>query len=212
MRATWILAAVALTAGGAAVAQTQTEVEIETDEERIDEPEQRTQRFMGVRLGGGVEGHTGDLNDVVTAGPTWGVAVDVSPWRAFNVELGYSGSTAEVEDAIAPGEGLTSGPDVIRNGGHVALSIGPPTAIQPYALAGLGLDYYSLRGDPGAPYDSGLSTSLPLGVGVRGDLGRLSADLRLAYSAMFGDTFAGQGDNGFTDGRIAGTLQVGGTF
>lgn len=209
MRATAFLAAVALTAGGAALAQTETAVRIDPEEDRVEES---GRRFLGVRLGGGVEGHTGGLNDVATAGPTWGVAVDVTPWRAFNVELGYSGSTAEVEDSIAPGEGLSSGPDIIRNGGHVALTIGPPTALQPYALAGVGFDYYNLRGEPGAPYENDLSASIPVGVGLRGDLGRFSADLRFAYSAMFGDTFAGQGDNDLMDGRVAGTLQIGGTF
>jgi len=169
---------------------------------------------VSVKVGGGIEGYTGDLDLLSDPGPTWGVSVAARPSSILSVEVAYSGATAEADDRFAGlgTDGLTDGPDIVRNGGQAALILGTRTAIQPYVLAGLGFDYYSVRGEGVTQYDSDASGSIPMGAGIRSNAGRFTADLRMTYSALFSDTFAGQVNTGFTDGRYAGTLHVGGNF
>jgi hypothetical protein len=194
-----------------ATESTQPIVVVQQDDPEQDQKE-RNNRFIDrfkFGVGGGVEGYTGVLNDRVNAGPTWGVNMATQPIRGFGVELGYTGAVNEVNGDLATApDHLTNGADIVRNGGHAAVTFALPTPwIQPYALGGVGIDYYNVRGtNPGIVFQDDTSGRVPLGLGIKGHAGNFSADLRAQYNVLFDQQFAeavpGENDGGGYSGML----------
>jgi len=168
---------------------------------------------LTVRAGGGVEGYTGIYNTLTNVGGAWGVTADWKPIGLMGFELAYTGAANNVDSRITgSSDGLTNGADIIRNGGHAAITLGLPTAIEPYALAGVGVDYYSIRGASGTRFQNDTSGSVPLGLGIRTNHRGVSADLRVSYDYLFSDNFAGNVGSGWGDARYNAQFQLGGKF
>ncbi len=174
---------------------------------------------LTVLAGGGVEGYTGDLAPQINPGPTWGVTAAIKPLRALGIEVGYSGAVNEIDNGLE-GEGATNGADIVRNGGQAVATLGLPTAIQPYVLAGVGIDRYSVRGTENQGFIDDTVGSVPLGVGLRTHVDKFTVDLRGNYGVLFDNEFAAAATNpreiagidSTSGARLQGTLQVGGTF
>src|SRR4051794_33949965 len=132
MRTLRIMATLAALGSAAAFAQTDTTVITTTNY-----PDSRHDiAGLTVRAGGGVEGYTGTYNTLTDVGGAWGVTADWKPMGLLGFELAYTGAANDVDSRITgSAEGLTPGADIIRNGGHAAITLGLPTMIEPYALA-----------------------------------------------------------------------------
>lgn len=193
---------------------------VDTDwEEEKSEPDMRG---LTLNLGGGVEGYTGNLGDQIEAGGAWGVNAIIRPSKVFGIELGYSGAAHELgaDGWTNDSSELATGPDLIRNGAHAVATLGlNAAAVQPYALAGLGVSRYTVRGNTDA-FSDDWSGSLPVGAGIRTHVGNFTADLRGTYSMMFDQDVAANpgaensffGEDFLTAGRWAGTLNIGTTW
>jgi len=150
-----------------------------------------------VTVGGGIEGQTGDLSAQLRPGPTWGAALAVQPLTFMGVEAAYSGATSNLDNRISGGNnnGLANGADVVRNGGQAAVTILAPTpVIQPYALGGVGIDRYNFRGDSPVFKDD-TAGRVPLGGGLKANLGHFVADARGTYNVLFDDNFSNTSPN-----------------
>jgi hypothetical protein len=171
------------------------------------------QPAVNLMIGGGVEGYLGGFSGELNPGPGWSVVTGGQATRLWGFELGYSGAVNDLSAEVAGEDGATGGADLVRHGGHAAISLNAPTVgLQPYALAGVGLDRYTFRAEQGAfGYRNDTSGAVPLGVGIRAGLGPLSADLRFNYDVLFGDRFSPV-DSNIGDGRYSGLLHVGGRF
>jgi len=190
---------------------------LEEDEKR----ETADTRGLTVMLGGGVEGYTGDFAPGINPGPAWGVTAALKPSKVLGIELGYSGAVNEI-DNVGAGEGVANGADIIRNGGHAALTLGlTSTGFQPYLMGGIGINKYDVRGaGTSAGYSSDVSGSVPLGGGVRTHIGNFTADARFGYNVLFdndlaavqGTELAGQDTTLGAGGRYTGVLSIGTTF
>lgn len=170
--------------------------------------------YANVRIGGGFEGPTGELSGLLTGGPEWLAGVGIQPLPFLGMEANYTGATAEVDQRIFGGDqGATSGADFVRNGADVTATVNLPTPLlQPYVLAGLGVDYYNYRGVNSAQFDDDTSGRVPLGGGLKANAGPVLADLRANYNILMSQNFA----ESTTSDKIGGTyninLQVGGQF
>jgi hypothetical protein len=175
-----------------------------------------------VLLGGGVEGYTGALAPRVGVGPTYGAAIQMRPTDLFGLELAYSGGVHEVKDNLTHGVNAASGADIVRNGARAMLSLGvADTTVQPYVLGGVGVNWYSVRGNAGAfGFQDDTSGEIPLGLGLRTQVGAFTADLRGLYDVPFDQDFA-PGVTSTTeianldtsnDGRYQATLSIGANF
>lgn len=199
------------------------EIEIEEEEvvtrreaRRPITPEEERLKFLEDRFqvtaGGGVEGYTGTLADRLNVGPMWGATLGYQPLRWMSAEVGYSGATTNIDEGFAPGLG-TDGADVVRNGGQVAVSFNVPTPIvQPYALAGIGLDRYTVRATETETFKDDTSGRVPLGAGVRAQVGAFAADARFHYDLLFSQQFARATEAEDIGGAYTGLLQVGARF
>ncbi len=188
----------------------------------IEQEEQQTRtarapsdsRGLDIMLGGGVEGYLGGFRGEVDPGLGWSVVARGQPTRIVGFELGYSGAVNELDNSFAGSDqGATGGFDLVRNGGHAAVNVAAPTpVVQPYAMAGIGIDRYTFRGGEGQlGFQDDTSGSVPLGVGLKSNLGGLTADLRFNYDMLFDDEFSPV-DSGAGDGRYSGLLHIGGRF
>ncbi len=178
-----------------------------------DEDEEDTRsdmRGLTVTLGGGVEGYTGDLAPEINPGPAYGVTAAIKPSRVLGIELGYSGAVNNLDNGVL---GADSGPDLVRNGGHAAVTLGlSATPVQPYLLGGIGFSDINFRGNAAAGFEDDMVGSVPVGAGLRTYVGDFSLDLRGNYNFLFDQEFADV-DTGFSEtGRYSGTLNIGGTF
>ncbi len=188
--------------------------DIATTQVTIEEEDRNDMRGLVVTLGGGVEGYTGDLRSRLDVGPAWGVTAAIKPTKVLGLELGYTGAANEIgndelfEDSVENG----SGADIVRNGGHALATVGLPTPIQPYLLAGVGVSRYSVRADTAAGFQDDWAGAVPVGAGVRTHLGNFTADLRGTYSMLFSQDLIPAADDDLADGRWGGTLQIGTTF
>jgi hypothetical protein len=154
-----------------------------------------------LRVGGGIEGLSGNLDSALTTGPMWGAALGIQPLSWLGAELSYSGSSHEVDSDFLPvdSDGAVAGADFLRHGGSAALTINAPTyGLQPYALVGVGIDSYSWRGEPSVAFRDDVSGRVPVGAGLRSELGAFVSDLRFNYNMLFDQDFAGVGSNGST--------------
>jgi opacity protein-like surface antigen len=171
-------------------------------------------------LGGGVEGYAGTLAPRLQAGPTWGVRVAARPTKVIGIELGYSGAVNEINRSnnLFMGPGAGGGADVVRNGGEAVATLGlASTPVQPYLLGGVGMSWYDVRHGDGSMKDDSVG-SIPLGGGLRSQVGAFTADARLGYSFLFDNQFAQapetsvRGATLTNGGRYAATLNLGSTF
>jgi hypothetical protein len=119
--------------------------------------------------------------------------------------------------------GLTTqgGADIVRNGGHAAVTFAfGPWLVQPFVLAGVGVNHYSVSNNA---RDVGFSSTtagyIPVGGGIRGQVDRVVIDLRGTWSLPFGDHLfpggTGQDTLGLNTGnygRWNATLNIGGAF
>jgi hypothetical protein len=175
-----------------------------------------------VLLGGGVEGYTGALAPRVGVGPTYGAALQMRPTDVLGLELAYSGGVHEIKDNLTHGVNASSGADIVRNGARAMLSLGvADTTVQPYVLGGVGVNWYSARGNaPAYGFQDDTSGEIPLGLGFRTQVGAFTADLRGLYDVPFDQDFA-PGVTTTTeianldtsnDGRYQATLSIGANF
>ncbi|WP_240359254.1 outer membrane beta-barrel protein [Pyxidicoccus trucidator] len=163
-------------------------------------------------LGLGAEGYTGELASNLNPGLSYEAIIGYRPSEFLGVEVGYSGGANDLDSGAGSEVG---GPDIIRNGAQAALTVGilPNNRLQPYALAGIGMERYSVRNGVSVRYFDDTGGYVPVGLGLRYKLNQsLSAEARASYSALFSQDFAPITDEDVLDGRYQGLLQLGGTF
>ena len=179
-----------------------------------------TLRGVSVVVGGGVEGYTGDLAPQINPGPTWGARVAIRPTKVLGLELGYSGAANNIDNSRGEfTSGAVGGPDIVRNGGEAAVTVGlAAAAVQPYLLGGVGYSHYNVRA-PGEGFRSDNTGNIPVGAGLRTQVGAFTADARFGYSILFNNEFAQNvaprdvaGINSTSGGRYNGTVNLGTTF
>jgi hypothetical protein len=194
------------------------------DDTRMNEDQDKKSDMRGltVLLGGGVEGYTGDLAPRVDPGVAYGVTAAIKPSTVLGLELGYSGAlnSIEVDDNLAE-DLVEGGPDIVRNGGHAAVTLGLGAApVQPYVLGGVGLSRYSMRNNSEAQgFSDATVPSIPLGAGLRTHFGDFTADARVNWNVLLDSDFAPgvesrrlAGLNAATAGRYNATINLGTTF
>lgn len=173
-------------------------------------------RGVGVTIGGGVEGYTGSLASNVDPGAAAGVTVALRPSSVLGFEVGYSGALNEIDRRFGAGGAGTggSGPDIVRNGGNAALTLGlAATPVQPYVLGGIGVSRYNIRNGGALGFRDDTVGNVPVGVGLRTQIGAFTADLRGDYNFLFSNDFAPpEVTTNAGSGRYQGTLNIGGTF
>ncbi|MCY1043004.1 outer membrane beta-barrel protein [Corallococcus sp. bb12-1] len=162
-------------------------------------------------LGLGVEGYTGKLAPNLDPGPTYGVLLGYRPNDYLGLEVGYSGGASSLAVSESPSIG---NPDIVRNGAQAGVTLGfSATRLQPFALAGIGVERYSVRSGNFFQFFDDTGGYAPVGLGARYQLTpRLTVEARGTYSFLFGQDFARAQDLGAGDGRYAGTLQIGGSY
>ncbi|RKH44182.1 outer membrane beta-barrel protein [Corallococcus sicarius] len=162
-------------------------------------------------LGLGVEGYTGKLAPNLDPGPSYGVIVGYRPNDYLGVEVGYSGGTSSL--AVSESQSLGS-PDLVRNGAQAAVTLGLSSLrLQPYVLAGIGVERYSVREGMFFQFFDDTGGYAPVGAGLRFQISpRLTAEVRGSYSFLFSQDFARAQDPGAGDGRYQGLLQIGGSY
>lgn len=168
-----------------------------------------------VLLGGGAEGYARGLAPRLTPGPAGGAAVGFKGSHV-GVEVGYSAAATAVKTGAggyvgAPGTRAGMGPDLVRNSGQGAVTVGlTNTPFQPYVVGGAGVDQYRVvdRTQPGIQND--VSYFAPVGGGARWNVGNFfTLDARGTYSFLFGEDFVPGVANG---DRLGGQVSLGGTF
>jgi hypothetical protein len=170
-------------------------------------------RGLSLTIGGGVEGYSGALAPEINPGPAYGVQAAIRPSKVLGIELGYSGAVNNLDSRV--GGGASSGPDLVRNGGQAALTLGlAATPVQPYVLGGVGFSHYDFRGSTGTSgFRDDTAGNVPVGAGLRTQIGDFTADLRADYNFLFSQDFAPGVSEGVNEnGRYTGTLNIGGTF
>lgn len=168
---------------------------------------------VAVRVGGGTEGTSGNLNNTLRWGPQWNAGISAQPLTWMGAELAYNGATHELSNNVAPGPNhAVNGADFVSNGGQAAVTFNAPTPIvQPYALGGIGFDRWNFRGPDTATFRDDTAGRVPVGGGLKANVGQLSADLRYNYNILFSQQFARPAGSG-TGGSMDLALQVGGRF
>ncbi len=132
-------------------------------------------RGLSLTLGGGVEGYTGGLAPELNPGPAYGVQAEFRPTNVFGLELAYSGAVNNLDARLRGGS--TNSPDLVRNGGQAALTLGlTATPVQPYVLGGVGFSDYNFRG-AAAEFRDDTVGNVPVGAGLRTHIGDFTADL-----------------------------------
>jgi len=213
--------------GGGYTAGTTDQVTVNTDATTpvntdVKKDEKNDMRGLVVTLGGGMEGYTGRLRSQIDPGLAWGVTANLKPSKVFGLELGYSGAANEMgnDGAFNDTAEAHKGADIIRNGVDAKATFGlTATPVQPYVMAGLGLNRYSVRATTSSFRDD-WSASIPAGLGVRTHIGDFTADLRGTYSFLVDSDFAASegasssilGQQVLSAGRWNGMLQLGTTF
>ncbi|RKG80925.1 hypothetical protein D7W79_06775 [Corallococcus exercitus] len=148
---------------------------------------QKKQGDVNVFLRGGIGDYTGDLGDLSSTGPLWGLTLNLQPTTFLGFEVGYEGSQNKVADTR-----LFDAPSLVRNGGSALVKVSPPflTAVRPFAGVGLGLSYVDVRGAGAGLYDSDLMEEVPLAVGLEFNTGGLTAGVRGTYRILIDQDFA----------------------
>ena len=129
---------------------------------RQEDPE-RWLEGVSVLVGGGVEAYTGSLSSRLALGPAWSFILGLHPSPVFGVELVYQGALS----SLRTDSGTTGGADVIRHGGqaNVTFAFGA-WQVQPFILAGLGIEHYSVSDAArAAGFTDGTGGYIPVGGG-----------------------------------------------
>ncbi|MCY1021909.1 outer membrane beta-barrel protein [Pyxidicoccus sp. MSG2] len=144
---------------------------------------------VNVFLRGGVGDYTGDLGELTSTGPAWGLTLNVQPTTFLGFELGYEGSQNNVSDLR-----LLDEPSLVRQGGSALLKVSPPflTSIRPFVGAGIGMSYVDVRGTGADLYESDTMQEVPLAAGVEFNSGGLTAGVRATYRVLLSEDFAAQ--------------------
>jgi len=80
-------------------------------------------------------------------------------------------------------------------------------------LGGIGVSWYNVRHGQASGFKDDTVGNVPVGVGLRTQLGAFTADLRGDYNFLFSENFApATVDNNAGTGRYMGSLNLGGTF
>ncbi|MEN9798900.1 MAG: hypothetical protein RL653_2596 [Pseudomonadota bacterium] len=179
--------------------ETQT-VKVETDRQK------KTRGY--VLLGGGLDIYTGGLGNNLRNAPALGVTAGVTR-KNLGLEASYSGGVVEGQ----AGEfGAGPGTDAVRSSGQLALTAGlMNTRVQPFALAGVGVDFYNVREvNQVQGWRDDSAFNIPTGVGVRFNATKaINVDARMTYNFLQGEEFV---PGGATGNRIQGLLSAGGRF
>jgi hypothetical protein len=172
---------------------------------------QDKQGDVNVFVDGGIGGYTGDLGGLTATGPTWGVTLNLQPYKMLGFEVGYDGSKNDVtDDRFRAAEA----PSFIRHGASSLVKVSPPfEKIRPFVGAGLGVSYVYANGEAVGPYDSDIMEEVPLAVGLEFNTGALTAGIRGTYRILVDDNFADAAVPGDASGGLLDTsLTVGGRF
>jgi hypothetical protein len=166
---------------------------------------------VNVFLDGGIGGYTGDLGGLTATGPTWGVNLNLQPYKMLGFEVGYDGSKNDVTDDRFR---AANAPSFIRHGANTLVKVSPPMErIRPFVGAGLGVSYVYVRNGQTSPYSSDVMEEVPLAAGVEFNTGALTAGIRGTYRILVDDNFADAAVPGDASGGLLDTsLTVGGRF
>lgn len=190
----WMVAAAALVFAGAARAA--------EDDEQGD---------VNVFVRGGVGGYTGELGALSTAGPTWGVNVNVQPWNVLGYEISYDGSRNLVTD-----DRLANSPALTRHGVTALLRLAPPfiEKVRPYVGLGLGVSHVNVdKTEAGGLYRNDLMEEFPLAAGLEFNTGAVTAGFRASYRMLLDESFADPGAQGNPEGGyMDASVTLGGRF
>jgi hypothetical protein len=174
---------------------------------------------VSVLFGGGVEGYTGSLSSRLAIGPAWTFILGIHPSSVFGIELAYQGGLQSLKNG--DGSGNSGRADIIRHAGqaNVTFAFGS-WQVQPFVLAGVGIDHYSVSDQAKAVgFSEGTGGYVPVGGGIRFRVGGATMDLRGSWQLPFSDPLApggtGQNTLGLDTGnyrRWNASLNIGGTF
>jgi hypothetical protein len=181
---------------------------------------ERELRGVSVTAGAGVEGYTGSLAPRVGVGPAWNVIIGFHPSSVLGLELAYEGAVNSVKYGNF---GLTTlgGADIVRNGGHAAVTFAfGPWRVQPFILAGVGFNHYSVSDNAqNVGFSATTAGYIPFGGGIRGQVEGVVIDLRGSWELPFSDNLfpggTGKDTLGLSTGnygRWRATLNIGGAF
>ena len=181
------------------------------------EDRERWLEGVSVLVGGGVEAYTGSLSSHLELGPAWSFILGLHPTPVFGIELVYQGALS----SLRTDSGSTGGADVIRHGGqaNVTFAFGA-WQVQPFILAGLGIEHYSVSDAArAAGFSDGTGGYIPVGGGLRFRVQGVTVDLRGSWQLPFNDPLfpGGRGQNtlGLDTGsyqRWNAALSIGGTL
>ncbi|MGA9522701.1 MAG: hypothetical protein WBV82_14635 [Myxococcaceae bacterium] len=172
--------------------------------------EEGKQGDFNVFLRGGVGDYTGDLGELTSSGPVWGVTFNVQPWNVIGLELSYNGSRNVVQD-----EFIADNPFVNRNGASGLVRLGLPflERVRPFVGAGFGASYANVTGRAGGRYQDDLMAELPVAAGLEFNSGGVTAGLRGTYRYLFDEAWANPALPGNPQGSfLEGELTFGARF
>lgn len=174
---------------------------------------------VSVLFGGGVEAYTGSLSSRLALGPAWTFILGIHPSSVFGIELAYQGALQSLKNG--DGSGNSGRADIIRHAGqaNVTFAFGP-WQVQPFVLAGVGINHYSVSDQAKAVgFSEGTGGYIPVGGGIRFRVGGATMDLRGSWQLPFSDPLAAGGTGQNTLGLDTGnyrrwnaSLNIGGTF
>jgi hypothetical protein len=187
-------------------------------------PPENPERWLegvSVLFGGGVEGYTGSLSSRLAVGPAWNFILGIHPTSVFGIELAYQGSLQSLTEGGDAGSGNSGRADIIRHAGqaNVTFAFGA-WQVQPFVLAGVGINHYSVSDEAKAlGFSEGTGGYIPVGGGIRFRAGGAIVDLRGSWQLPFSDPLAAGGTGQNTLGLDTGsyrrwnaTLSIGGSF
>jgi hypothetical protein len=173
-----------------------------------------------ILVGAGVEGYTGSLASRIGPGPAWNVIFGIQPSSVFGLEFAYQGALNSVKFSNF-GLSTKGGADIVRTAGqaNVTFAFGP-WKVQPFVLAGLGINHDSVSDNArSVGFSSDTNGYIPVGGGVRGQIEGVMVDLRGSWQLPFSDNLfpgnTGENTLGLATGHFGrwnATLNVGGTW
>ncbi len=143
---------------------------------------------MKLMLKGGLGWYTGDLGNVTSGGPVWGLAMSYELLGLAGIELAYEGSRNSLSDlAAVPSTGL------LRNGFSGMVKVSPPLIplVSPYIAAGLGGSYVTIQGQGDTThYQNGFTLEAPIAIGTEFNFVLVTVGIRATYRIFLTQQFA----------------------
>ena len=124
-----------------------------------------------VLVGAGVEGYTGSLASRVGPGPAWNLIFGIQPSSVFGLEFAYQGALNSVKFSNF-GLSTKGGADIVRTAGqaNVTFAFGP-WKVQPFVLAGLGINHDSVSDNArSVGFSNDTNGYIPVGGGLGGTI------------------------------------------